>query len=64
MAAIHRELEKYKETVSSMEMKTQWAQNKLKAELEAHKVSRHDIYSYILITGYGGTPRVRPFAFA
>ena len=38
VANVHKELEKMKEAVSSAEYRIKWFQNKLKDELEAHKV--------------------------
>lgn len=37
--AIGKEMEKMKEELSSADYRIKWFQNKLKAELEAHKVS-------------------------
>jgi len=35
---LNKELDKLRETVSAADVRVKWAQNKLKAELEAHKV--------------------------
>jgi hypothetical protein len=35
---ISKELEKQNEVISSTDVRIKWAQNKLKAELDAHKV--------------------------
>jgi hypothetical protein len=37
-AAVQKEMEKLKEEMSSLDYRIKWHQNKLKAELEAHKV--------------------------
>ena len=38
MANLQRELDKHREMVSSADVRIKWAQNKLKAELDSHKV--------------------------
>ena len=44
LMSAQNEVEKLKEEVSSQVVKVKWAQNKLKAELEAHKVSSTTMY--------------------
>jgi len=36
---LRKEIERQKENLSSLDNKAKWAQNRLKSELEAHKVS-------------------------
>ena len=36
---LQKELDKHREQLASVDTRVKWAQNKLKAELEAHKVS-------------------------
>jgi hypothetical protein len=38
MSNLQRELDKHREMVSSSDVRIKWAQNKLKAELDGHKV--------------------------
>jgi len=38
LANLNKELDKHRELVSSGDVRVKWAHNKLKAELEAHKV--------------------------
>lgn len=38
MAALKKELEAQKEALSSHEYRSKWTQNKLKTEVDAHKV--------------------------
>lgn len=39
VGALKKEMEKVKEEMQSMEYRVKWFQNKLKTELESHKVS-------------------------
>ena len=40
MNLVSRELEKTREVITSQEVRVKWAQNKLKAEQDAHRVRR------------------------
>lgn len=44
VAALRREIDRQKDLVETQEVKTKWAQNKLKAETEMHKVGRYRLH--------------------
>ncbi|XP_064600345.1 coiled-coil domain-containing protein 186-like isoform X2 [Liolophura sinensis] len=42
-SSVSKELEKHKELIASAEVRIKWAQNKMKAELEAHKETKKEL---------------------
>ena len=54
LSNLHKKAEQRREEVEALEMKVKWAQNKLKVELDSHKVKltyfifRHVCYMYTL----------------
>ena len=50
VAALRREIDRQKDLVETQEVKTKWAQNKLKAEVEAHKVTHNSNFILLVYT--------------
>ena len=46
-SSLQKEIEQLKEEVSSQGIKVKWAQNKLKTELDSHKVSFHAVELFL-----------------